>query len=461
MALTIGTEPTLQQIIAIGSEWVPSSTGTTIHRALSYDVSLPVSATEISKLDDAQLDVSLTAAIYNALFSNTVDQNSSALYLVASCPTDYCDFEPFQSLALCSSCFDFTNFLNKTCFVSPRDATVISYCQYFTPNGLKLNVTYSDKARVSASGYLEPMGDIEYATKVLTYSVISYNQSRQGSSANSLNALFTQCSLYWCVNTYKSQINGSELFETITASWYPPSENRTVSNISSLAPPKKSENDSSSVYHVSVAGSERLRAWLMEELTFIDDNEVVLNGLGNPKIDLDPKTNVSSYATCPESMLSVWLRDQLKEFEASTLISNLAIGITKEMRSKSLYLNVPESFPDLGSNVESVTGTAWDYDVVIRVKWPWLTFSCSLMALTILVLARTIAITAKLGLPTWKSSPFPLLVHALDEKDLDRLKSARGICEMEQLAGQINVQLKPSATGYRLESASGAEDRGN
>ncbi|KAH6620179.1 hypothetical protein C7974DRAFT_399064 [Boeremia exigua] len=102
------------------------------------------------------------------------------------------------------------------------------------------------------------------------------------------------------------------------------------------------------------------------------------------------------------------------------------------------------------------TGTAVQTDTCIKVQWAWITYSASLVALTIMFLCLTIWKTKRTnrsGPPrgTWKSSALAVLFSGLQED----LRKEHGELDkqtrMAHRAGELEVRLEPTESGWRLK----------
>lgn len=125
--------PFSQQIITYPNRTLPlSSPGSaTNSRALNYSLVLP----GMSDLAAFVPILPLKAAVYNGLFA---ENGKPWLSLPFACSTGNCTFEPFDTLAVCYSCVDMSEYMTRHCADgTPADGNMSS-CGWILPEGPKL-----------------------------------------------------------------------------------------------------------------------------------------------------------------------------------------------------------------------------------------------------------------------------------------------------------------------------------
>jgi hypothetical protein len=405
----------------------------------------------------------MVGAIFSGMFFGSGDTQETSLDISPSCPTGNCTFPTFQSLAVCSSCEDLTHTIKRTCYngtyemnLGDPNSTVYKrlYCELFLPNGLKVNISGVGNniyGAFASSGYLPPVGQPKMGNTILNFSRIRGPvQDRYGNVTQSPRA--DQCSLHWCVNTYQSRVNNGHIYENITHSWHSHTteywSDRPVMNGRKLVlvPPATSEQHSNnSNFTVAFLATNGLSSWLAEKST-TSNSQAVSVEKGSLSWGPDKSVNSSSNSA---DMLRVF-----RDSEVPTLFANMAKSMTRNIRSvnssQQTMFDGLDGFLNPITGVGPANGTAQTLQVYISVRWPWLTFSASLVAAAIVLLAVTVINTARRDISGWKSSPLPILLQALEESESDSLRPTRDIVEMEKLASSINVELRDAESGFKL-----------
>lgn len=441
----------VQQVISIQTRQVKSAAPPALNRAQTF---LQYDSTD-SSLPGATLPTSeMIGAALEGVFFESASSRETYLDMNPLCATGNCTFPSFQSLALCSSCEDVTQALNRSCerdeiqlITDSQPHVETIYCQLSLPNGLKLNQTDEDgsDARVATSGYLGSVMPTEYGNTVLNFTRI---KSLAGEEGRDVNA--TQCVLYWCVNTYEARVSNGQLDERITDSWYSATtewwSTRDIMNSLriDIAPALLTSGSNNPNFTVAWLATNPLSEWLAEKLTVSNSFAPSVSEDGQYGFGLDDAANGTLDSTV----------DTLRVFRDSnvtTVFSNLAKSMTRNTRNVNWTVqtygdNFIGPFPGVGT----VNGTATYLDVQVSVRWVWLAFPAALIVLTMLFLAMTMINTAHIELAVWKSSPLPLLFHGLEETETERLRMTKKMVEMEKFAHQIQVQLKDTGTGLGL-----------
>jgi hypothetical protein len=173
-------------------------------------------------------------AMVGAMYSGIVREPDATQHddVAPLCPTSNCTFPPFQSLAIGHRCEDVTEFISTNCTTYNRTvpfAKIIRHCHLKLPNGLAVNHTTGNfdqwftlyPTALASSAWLPPVkkevNSGAFASMTLLKSTHLGNWT--------VKATATQCSLFWCVNTYQSSVSNGRVSENITESWQPPDLN--------------------------------------------------------------------------------------------------------------------------------------------------------------------------------------------------------------------------------------------
>ena len=90
----------------------------------------------------------------------------------------------------------------------------------------------------------------------------------------------------------------------------------------------------------------------------------------------------------------------------------------------------------------------------VHVRWWWLSFPVTVLVLTVSFFGCTVWRTHAQRLKVWKSSPLPLLLNHVQEKDLVTNNNSvkEKITELENFADDVHVKLMDTELGLRLKA---------
>ncbi|RWA04940.1 hypothetical protein EKO27_g10171 [Xylaria grammica] len=302
----------------------------------------------------------VTSGFYRGLYfsgnlSDTLTRNS--LLSRTTCSTGNCTYPDFDSLAICSACANVTNQLSMSRGLSRYNNSVP---QWTLPNGFAV--------------------DVDPNKTGLPVVNITAVQPCEKSDLTSCGATAQECTLYWCLNRYKSSVVQGLLYEdimdtvkygfTTNANLL---ENDTYvfqTNYTSLA------QETTTKFNVSKWGSASLTDLIAETLT----QEVFWWGANGTDaieavVSLDP--------TFPSVPL-----DMSPTFEA------LALSLTSAVCSYSHD----------EMSLRQVSGQALQAIPRLRVRWEWITLPFALQIISLLLLCYTVVKTSLKRRPVWKSS---------------------------------------------------------
>jgi hypothetical protein len=132
--LALGLNPFSQQIATFRSRMAISSAEARNWRSTRYGASLP----STSSSEGFAPILPFKNAVYNGLFA---ENNKPWLSLPVNCPTGNCTWAPFDSLGVCNSCVDMSDFMERFCLNGvPADGNKTT-CGWQLPNGAKLNTS--------------------------------------------------------------------------------------------------------------------------------------------------------------------------------------------------------------------------------------------------------------------------------------------------------------------------------
>jgi hypothetical protein len=376
-------------------------------------------------------------------------RRSESLDVVPDCPTNNCIFPKFDSLAVCSSCENHTQKMEKNCFTTETSWKPGSYgknvtqCTFSLPSGPHINQSTYDDSTIAASADKMSYARRETPT-ILQVSVLNASASDLNTSAEAF-----RCSLSWCVKTYEAAVINGSFFESEIQSQEAWSFSRDylswVMNLSDRG------EGNGSQFAVSPEASEVISNYLAPRFTFSNSRYVDMQDDGDSdwfRFWADTTSNFSAHAP---PVANPW--DTLQMVQAVgpyEMFSNIAKAITTYIRTDG---NIQEpGISGIKANygpAEPVTGTAWTSEIYIRIRWTWLTFLGSLLIFTFLFLILTIHQSSKYRIAAWKSEPLALMYHGPESNKEDG-QYLESIEDMQKQSSKIKVRLRETDSGLRL-----------
>ncbi|OHE99659.1 hypothetical protein CORC01_05017 [Colletotrichum orchidophilum] len=305
-------------------------------------------------------------------------------YYQASCRTNNCTWDDFTSLAVCVDMKNVTDLLKTDGdpFEEGTNSTL--------PNGLTLQRSYGyGNLNISSGPSLSYNNTDIMAAKIWNFFVLYGPRLRA-----------TEIMLHWCVNTYRVTVE----------------ENLPVTQrVASYTNPNKGE------VFVENYNTTRNATYLTSP-----DNpgkKFVADGMGPGEI-----------AQILDSTLSgTYINTGGYNFQNGTQIygtalSRAEIGINAVNESQKLDDALFTTLRNLTENIASgltnallfdnVSGSAWQEEIFVSIRWPWLTLLAAQVGLSILTLVIVMIETAGLDIEIVKGSPLPALlaIHP-DEKN--------------------------------------------
>jgi hypothetical protein len=426
---------------------VPTIHSAIIDRARSYSQLLITNTDSVwnpSESEAIPLEMSglLNYGIYRGF------RRSESLDVVPTCPTNDCTFPRFDSLAVCSSCENHTQKIEKSCFTTETSWKPESYgknvtqCTFSLPSGLQINQSTYDDSTIAVSA--EPTIYGAEISNILHVSVLNASASGLNISAEA-----SRCSLSWCVKTFEAAVVNSSLFENevqFQGTWFLSTYGATW--VMELPGQNKSNG---SRFAVDAQASEIISNYLGSRFTFSDSRYVTVQDNGDHDWFRFWADTTSNFSVDAPPMASLW--DTLRMVQAvgpHEMFSNVAKAITTYTRT---YGNIQEpgimGLEEYYGRAEPATGTSWTSEIYIRIRWPWLTFIGSLLICTILFLILTIHQSSKYRIAAWKSEPLALMYHGLEPNKEDD-QCIGSIEDMQKQSSKMKVQLRETDSGLRL-----------
>lgn len=428
-----------------------------------------------------QVDSNLMA-VASTFFVNNGTQpilfgNGTRPDIPLSCPSESCEWAPYETLGICSQCAEVSELLEHICldtridWTSDLNSTVSSYpnatvCGYF------LNSTSQDP--ILMSGYaLGPAGEPQGETLVMRTlplvtnpmrdslwggsikfkdvrnpivdALISSTGGREQVHANIAPTLH-ECVVTWCVKTIKSSYSFGTYHEIVTTTY----QNKTNDGGSPWYTFVYEEDDSTeqqylenvSIHTPLTTLGSQTTDWGVGDIDMV--NTVVIFDRFFPSF-----TTVANESA--DGLLR-WRVGHPTEIRTTGMRWNpwlLPNNITHHLqRLETALTDAIRSDPN--SN-EYVSGNAFVTETFVSVEWAWLTFPLALLILSGIFLLATIIKTSKgQGIGIWKTSAMPTLIYSLPRDRQYDLAAGSTWSSSETLRSKkTRIRLLPSS-GWRI-----------
>ncbi|KAK1579917.1 uncharacterized protein LY79DRAFT_521731 [Colletotrichum navitas] len=427
--LTLAFNPFAQQIATFHARTTNSTEGATNIRSSQYLVALSSQSASEGFIPI----LPFKAAVYNGLFA---ENGKPWLSLPVNCQTGNCTWEPFETLGVCNSCVDITEFMTRTCEDGSMPEGNLTECGWSVPLGAKLKT----HAEVFSMTPIFPrgLGDMSYSTIM---KLVFMGTENQEGVAGDLAPWARQCTLQACVQTVSSSIVNGELKETILHI----RTNDTVATATqeSLEPIYILGDSSEYLYPIHIKVMMGMRSWfsdLFRTGSASRNQEVISKTISTPdNVIANLTVGISSGETFFDTDIVQAFYWNYYEYPAGIdmLMNDLATSVTISFRS---------------FNGTNVTGIAHTVESYIHVEWGFLTVPLLTILLTIIFLSGAIYQTYSHKAKLWKSSMLATLVHGLDRSARERLEDLGGLREQQNAAKSFNVQLNEGDEGLLVLS---------
>lgn len=436
--MTLAVNPFMQQLIRID-----------VRDTTTEGAFLPTAIEHTSVSGDSlSADLNMKAAAY----AGFVGPLSSVYNISSVCPSGNCTWEPFETLAVCSSCANITDQMGG----SPdfrlnlsngfQLASRSAYYGAHTADQKFLNVTTTKKLYDSLySGvgeyntYTRNNMSLIYADRgslIIDFLVLRAPQlNLETSSAH-------ECVLQYCVKTISASQLSGELIETEVSTWTNDSESaRLTADNSILTTPIEGANTSydaqSTVPEYYLKPTEKIHTFTVALVAQLQMTSW-FNGIlqGNATYEW-PRTG------------AVYSNDQIQGVDTSVdggdpglsqLMSNVAKAMTVALRS---------------SSKETASGVIHRNETYIHIRWPWIALPLAIYLLVATFLALVALASRDHDQPVhvWKNSGVSALLHGFDAEPLrQKLGPLHDQSEIDRAAKAIQVRLVPGIHGLHFEA---------
>ena len=409
-------------------------------------------------------DAIMKGAAYAGLY------NSSTRTVSADCASGNCTWPSYESLGICSRCADASDLIitrqsgrevpecdayeafisdnsNSTCvWTLPNGLTIDSDAGIAPNRGSSIVVDINDF--FNASGTLPSM-----KLSTVGYSLLNFSLLVLPADQNFYpGARASECSLYWCINTYSAESRNTIFTETLQNSWFDPSPRFEISDsvltgsgsTYNITPPTGSAKDKSNIKLVDADAQDALRIapdgfYLVNpEEDFRYSNTGWLGDLLTGDVSDNDRRLASSIDILGEMAHN---RSQI-----AYVFERLANELSIALRMKRRY-SVNSDLP-VDEGTGEALGVAYTNQTIVKVRWVWLVLPAILMSMSWMLLASTVLTTMRSNLQVWKSNPLALMFHSTLKEH--QSASWGHLVEMEKMAKQIRVRLTLRDEGWKV-----------
>lgn len=443
--LLLGFDPFIQQLITTPQRDISfDAASTAVHKASTFDLSGPLSAysnvnNTLLRLSTGNPSITLKMEVSNGASSQGTINN-----FTPSCPTSNCTWPTFQSLGLCSTCMDVTDYARKNWECKDNSTSVIidgatghsRTCSYSLPNSA-FSYEYQIFHDDTHGNYTEVDGELRlniwptnvqrttFSDNILTLiSRVALHDTGDlvpGVGREQVQVA-TECALAMCVQEHNLSVVSGIVQHSIKSVEQPFSMKDISTSPYAADYDIKAATINNTRYFVE--GSWTVPLVLLEIMATLPGN-VTADYYTNQTTDSAPKNDGDITSTT----------DLASSFYAGLIftqaIDNMATSVSQYMRSLS---------------EDTTTGHAHNMETYIHVRWYWIALPAVLVASGVALLFIAMIQTSQSGLEVWKSSSLPLWFHGPPNGRVNSfangLQRVNTLVEMEAEAGQIQVTLE-------------------
>jgi hypothetical protein len=228
-----------------------------------------------------------------------------------------------------------------------------------------------------------------------------------------------QCILYLSIDTYNSSVVNGTLNEKLLSTWTDtvfirPGTPDWISNPSQIpgAPYRMSYNSAISLQNYF---------WML----------------------FSGSVSGSKDSSIPSSDIMGLFAALMSADTLAARMDNLALAMTYHLRGWC----PPNSTND---KENTVFGDVKEYQAYIQVNWLWFILPASLPCLTLILLLRTMHLTQKKALATFKSSPIALIFAGPTDKRRGRFGRMEDLPQMARKTRNFSFAIENEGTGWRF-----------
>lgn len=389
-----------------------------VSRAQSYDVDIFPTG-ELTYLCDRVQYGTLTILGHDNTLSLSIAGGLEQAYRFNatqahySCPSGNCTFEPFSSLAVCSTCVPVTGYRHPCAEYNKSSYSdmYLTRCNVTYPGSINTTAALFSTTRLvpykssfqafneNPTSYLnynwstfEPLlGDVANPLAIFVVNADGYNMTLPLMKNITKNVPGFQCVLSYCIETYNDvRMTNDRLSSGTIDRWIPPRSSVEIRN-GLIIHDQNGKYSNNNTYHVTA-----------------DSNSQVLMDLMVRTIPTRCTANCSM-PTWEEILVESYGQG---EAEAPEVLDNLARSMTNSIRNHG---GPGGSSVMYGHNQQTL--------VFVSVEWRWLILPFVVVLLAAVVIVSTIVQSSRHAYRIWKSSSLSLMYHGVDELPADSLET--------------------------------------
>ncbi|KAH7113749.1 hypothetical protein B0J11DRAFT_619197 [Dendryphion nanum] len=488
--LALAMDPFFQQLFDIRERWSIVGNGS-IPIVTNFDPLYPEIFTGNTgipdMLIDSYLDVTASKFFFDSGKKPVYFGNVTRPEISLSCPSRNCTWEPYDTMAVCSSCTDASPMLSFGCHTTAVDWTMNLTGGYgnWRPKeqpfprgracGYFLNST--SQRPVLMSGYLldsqntslarpgeallvrtmphisTPLREIMYdgsgsfdhiRNPITRFIVAGTADGTMGSVYRNETPACHDCVIHWCVKRMRSsyyegvyQQEEIQSFANKTRGPFPWKVEELVNST-----PKQIALDYLEDVLIDVPNSPSNGTFKLSNFTHLKINAIFDSFL--PSFFTQ-----SNESTTPLLRYAVYVTGRPKTRKLPTNPWAAPGNITRHVHNLSLALSDAVRSHQSG---QAFSGTSWDIERFVSVEWPWLTLPIIILCLSFIFLAATVRKTAnaKDGVGVWKSSALATLVYGGMSEDLKKqMRHSQSVGTPRTKARRMKARLLPNK-GWRI-----------
>lgn len=415
----------------------------------------------------------LTAHLLLGLQPIQGNQGEPSMY---NCRTTNCTWEPFTSLAVCSTCNDVTNSLvRKTEYSKDGSVSTLQHdgmmmldAGDYTSHSLPyVSLTNKDKNGVFrafkvADDETNPGNTVSFQhldTMLLAYGIIQsedYEANRTDWKDAQVTA--TECALWLCTQAYKFNVTSGTDNQTVLGTWANRDKDSYQPSGEGSMPPSAAKFTQFEEYNNRSLYTEFGDFYRTDLRLQIPPEEAAKAGLP-PDANLSFNVSQSTIGSTVRAIKRYLFKDPVTwplpptgdvgpfvpivagslldapSNAAKTTTESLAHSLTNWARSGGL---------------DRAMGVAEKWSVYIYVKWEYITLPIATTLAGCIFVALTIRQTSNLQLQPWKADVVATLAHSIDPDVRDKLRAALNRENTEVKPGKITMRLEGSNGGWEL-----------
>ena len=439
-ALTVtalAMEPSLQQIPAFPARLVRS--GSAYMARSTHWVDYESSQVDFS--DGVVLANSVKRAVWDGILS-TADRGSPAYS--PTCATGNCTWPAYSSLAVCSACENVTSFIFQSNFNSgttPWWNLNISYGYELT------NAQYSLYATADPNDASLVYPGVHNHSILDVVSVYWPPHRHDNWAESTAPSGVYECLLYFCVKTFEGSTLDGVFSERTVDIW--PDANETIPVQQEPSPLQRGPAYPWHVNNFTLSPPGHSESYTIDILTFGLLRQWMSQNFGGA---LEHSFQAQDYIANALDTLRALYDEQTRMLGPDVTVHNQTVPGTagpghlmeRIADSLSTYLRQVADSPS------AAVGDAQSVSTFVQARWAWAVLPVALLAITMAFVLATVLLSARKGIPMWKSSSLVSLLHGLDEATSQAITATR-LDDMETNTKAYLMAMTVEHKRWRLE----------